>query len=104
MPQNPEVFIDIACTRHAPFRSMKQRYHTIIRPRGRGLFIGWVEELPGALSSGRSVEECRRKLRESVQLLVETHRHDARERMDESCIRGSIQIQLPDDESAMQYA
>lgn len=76
---------------------MKQRYHTIIRPHGQGLFIGWVEELPGALSSGRSLRECRRNLRDAIELLVSTHRDEAKLGMDGSCIRGSILVDLHDD-------
>ena len=44
---------------------MKQRYHTIIRPDRGGSYIGWVEELPGALTSGKSIRECQRNLRDA---------------------------------------
>ena len=84
---------------------MKQRYHTIIRPHGQGMFIGWVEELPGALSAGRSVKECRQKLREAVELLVTTHRDEAQRGINPSCIRGSIMISLMDHAgTSAQYA
>ena len=52
---------------------MKQRYHTIIRP-ANGWFVGWVEEIPGTITHGKSLDECRRNLRDSLQLIVETHR------------------------------
>ena len=42
---------------------MKQRYHTIIKPDANGSFVGWVEEIPGALTHGRSLSECRQNLR-----------------------------------------
>ena len=66
---------------------MKQRYHTIIKPEANGWFVGWVEEIPGALSQGRSLDECRHNLRDSLELLVETHRDEARIGLDPSCIQ-----------------
>ena len=57
---------------------MKQRYHTIIKPEPNGWFVGWVEEVPGTITRGRSLDECRRNLRESLQLMLDTHRDEAR--------------------------
>lgn len=76
---------------------MKQRYHTIIKPEPNGWFVGWVEEVPGAISQGRSLDECRDKLRESLELIVETHRDSARVGLDPSCILESIEIELPEE-------
>jgi predicted RNase H-like HicB family nuclease len=76
---------------------MKQRYHTIIKPEPNGWFVGWVEEVPGAISQGRSLDECRHKLRESLELIVETHRDSARVGLDPSCILESIEIELPEE-------
>jgi predicted RNase H-like HicB family nuclease len=76
---------------------MKQCYHTIIKPEPNGWFVGWVEELPGAISQGRSLEECRHKLRESVELLVETYRDTARIGLDPSCILEPMEIELPEE-------
>jgi len=75
---------------------MKQCYHTIIKPEPNGWFVGWVEEIPGAISQGRSLDECRHNLRESLQLLVETHRDEARIGLDPSCIEESIEIDVPE--------
>ncbi len=73
---------------------MKQRYHTIIKPETNGWFVGWVEEIPGAISQGRSLAECRENLRDSLELLVETHRDEARIGLDSSCIREAIEIDV----------
>ncbi|HEY8749599.1 MAG TPA: type II toxin-antitoxin system HicB family antitoxin [Tepidisphaeraceae bacterium] len=75
---------------------MKQRYHTIIKPEANGWFVGWVEEIPGAISQGRSLDECRHNLRESLELLVETHRDEARIGLDPSCIQEAIEIDVPE--------
>jgi len=79
---------------------MKQRYHTIIKPDQHGSYFGWVEEIPGALTHGRSLDECREKLRAALQLMLETHRDDARQGLDRSCILEAIEIDLPEPQFA----
>jgi len=73
---------------------MKQRYHTIIKPESDGSFVGWVEEIPGAITQAPSLEACREGLRESLQLLLEIHRDEARQGADESCILEAIEIDV----------
>jgi len=71
---------------------MRQTYHTIIKPESTGFFVGWVEEIPGTMTHGRSLNECRQKLRNSLLLMVETHRDEARIPLDASCILEPIEI------------
>jgi predicted RNase H-like HicB family nuclease len=73
---------------------MKQRYHTIIKPQRTGWFVGWVEEVPGTITHGRSLDECRENLREALQLMIETHRDEARQALDPSCIQEAIEIEV----------
>jgi predicted RNase H-like HicB family nuclease len=75
---------------------MKQRYHTIIRPERTGWFVGWVEEIPGTITQGRSLDECRNNLRDALQLMLETHRDEARLGMNRECILESIEIDVAD--------
>jgi predicted RNase H-like HicB family nuclease len=70
---------------------MLQRYHSIIKPESSG-FVGWVEEIPGTLTHGRSLDECRRNLRQSLLLMVETHRGEARLPLDATCIQEAVEI------------
>jgi predicted RNase H-like HicB family nuclease len=85
---------------------MKQRYHTIIKPDPNGSFVGWVEEIPGALTHGRSLDECRERLRAALQLMLETHRDEARQGLDRSCIQEAIEVDVPEPQFAeqQQYA
>ena len=78
---------------------MKQRYHTIIKPDQHGSFVGWVEEIPGALTHGRSLDECRERLRAALQLMLETHRDEARQGLDTSCIQEAIEIEVPEQQA-----
>jgi predicted RNase H-like HicB family nuclease len=75
---------------------MKQRYHTIIKPDQHGSFVGWVEEVPGALTHGRSLDECRERLRAALELMLETHRDEARQGLDRSCIQDTIEVEVPE--------
>ncbi len=75
---------------------MKQHYHSIIKPRSDGWFVGWVEEIPGTITRGRSLIECRRKLRESLALMIETHRSEARLFLDQSCLEECVEIEAPE--------
>ena len=77
---------------------MKQRYHTIIKPDVNGSFVGWVEEIPGALTHGRSLDECRENLRAALQLMLDTHRDEARQALDDSCIQEAIEVDAPEPE------
>jgi predicted RNase H-like HicB family nuclease len=71
---------------------MRQLFHTIIKPESNGVFVGWVEEIPGAMTCGRSLEECRKNLRESLLIMVETHRDEARVGLGPDCIQEAIEI------------
>ena len=75
---------------------MRQRFHTIIKPQSTGWFVGWVEEIPGTITHGKSLDECRRNLKDSLQLMLETQRDEARQGIDASCIQESIEIDAPD--------
>lgn len=76
---------------------MKQRFHTIIKPEPNGWFVGWVEEVPGTITQGRSLTECRQNLKDALTLMLETHRDEARIGLDQSCIQEAIEIDLPEE-------
>jgi len=78
---------------------MRQRYHTIIKPESNGWFVGWVEEIPGTITHGRSLDECRQRLRDALELMVDTHRHEARLGLSARCIQESIEIEVDDHET-----
>ncbi len=46
-------------------------------------YIGWVEELPGANTQGRTLEEARENLREAIELIIASNRELARAEMGE---------------------
>jgi predicted RNase H-like HicB family nuclease len=48
-------------------------FTAVFRQRG-DWWIGYIEELPGANTQGRTLEEARENLKEAVQLVIETNR------------------------------
>lgn len=52
---------------------------TAVYERQDDWWIGYVEELPGANTQGRTLEEARENLKEAVALVLETNRELARE-------------------------
>jgi len=52
---------------------MESRFTAVFEQVGEW-WIGYVEELPGANTQGRTLEETRDNLREAVQLLIEANR------------------------------
>lgn len=56
-------------------------------------YIGFVEELPGANTQGRTLEEARTNLEEAVVMVLEANRQLAEEELgDEEVIRESIPL------------
>lgn len=56
-------------------------------------WMGCVEELPGANTQGRTLEEARENLKEAVQLVVEANRDIARrERKGREVIREELTV------------
>ena len=45
-------------------------------------WIGYVEELPGANTQGRSLNEARENLKETVQFIIETNRELTRRELE----------------------
>ncbi len=39
-----------------------------------GWYVAWVEELPGAITQGRTLEEARENLQEAVSMVLEARR------------------------------
>jgi predicted RNase H-like HicB family nuclease len=45
-----------------------------VAPEEGGGYTAYVEELPGAISEGETLDEARENLRDAVELLLETNR------------------------------
>jgi predicted RNase H-like HicB family nuclease len=58
-------------------------------------YVGFVEELPGANTQGKTLRDVRKNLRESVQLVLEANRRIAEQEIaDRSVIREKIEVSI----------
>jgi len=53
-------------------------HFTAIYEKTDNLWIGYVEELPGANTQGKTLEETRNNLREAVKLIIEANKKISR--------------------------
>lgn len=53
---------------------MRYEFTAVFIEGSNGWIIGYIEELPGARSKGRTLEEAERTLRDAVDLMLRTHR------------------------------
>jgi predicted RNase H-like HicB family nuclease len=71
---------------------MKNKYTAVFEQDGEW-WIGYVEELPGANTQGKTLEEARANLKEAVQLIIEANRELARrEEIGKSVIREDLLV------------
>jgi predicted RNase H-like HicB family nuclease len=78
--------------------SVKQFYHSIIKPAREGWYVGWVEEVPGTITYGRSLNECRRNLRDALSIMLESIRSEARIGLDGSCLQETVEVDVEEGE------
>ncbi|MDP2919926.1 MAG: type II toxin-antitoxin system HicB family antitoxin [Dehalococcoidia bacterium] len=52
---------------------MERKFTGVFRKEGKWR-IGWAEELPGANTQGRTLEETRENLKEAITLILEANR------------------------------
>jgi predicted RNase H-like HicB family nuclease len=73
---------------------MSREFTGIIEKRG-DWYVGYMEELPGVNTQGRTLKEVRENLREATQLIMEANREPAAKRQaDIPVIREKIIIEL----------
>jgi len=58
-------------------------------------YVGFVEELPGANTQGKTLREVRKNLREAVQLVLEANRKLVKQEIaDKNVIREKIEVSI----------
>ena len=53
-------------------------YTAIIKEVENGWYMGQCEQLPGAITQGRTIEETKENLKEAIKLLLEAEKEDFR--------------------------
>jgi predicted RNase H-like HicB family nuclease len=75
-------------------RSAKMSFTAVFMRVPEG-YVGFVEELPGANTQGKTLREVRRNLREAVCLVLEANRNLAEQQIaDKRVIREKIEVSI----------
>ena len=73
---------------------MSREFTGVIEKRG-GWYIGYVEEMPGVNTQGRTLKEVRGNLKEALELIIECNRELAAQSEDSaSVIKEPIVVEL----------
>lgn len=72
---------------------MTHTFTAVFEEAEEGGYTAFVEELPGAISQGETIEEARENLKEAIELVLEANRELAMRGVDqERLIRERIEI------------
>lgn len=55
---------------------MSKQTFTAVYTQNEGWWVGFIEEVPGAMSQGATLEECQANLREALILMLDVQRED----------------------------
>ena len=69
----------------------KQRFTAIYKKHGKW-YLGWVEEIPGVNTQGKSLKEARENLKEALSLILEVNRVMLRKEVPGRIIREEVII------------
>lgn len=72
---------------------MESRFTAVIRKRDKW-YIGFVEEVTGVNTQGRTLAEVRRNLREALTLILQANREIARKGPTADIIREPIRVRV----------
>ena len=70
----------------------RNEFTAVFEPTAEGGWVAWVEELPGALTQGETLEESRANLAEAIELILEANRELRQGPVAEGVIRETITI------------
>lgn len=70
---------------------MENTFTAILKKMDWG-YVGYVAELPGANTQGKTIEETRSNLKEAILMTLEANRERAFASIDENAIREEIKI------------
>ena len=72
---------------------MQKIFEATIEKRDK-CYIGWIDELPGAFSQGRTIKEVEENLAEAVLLILEAERELKNKGLGSKIYRKKIKVQI----------
>lgn len=70
----------------------QNQFTAVFEPSPEGGWIAWVEELPGAVTQGETLEEARENLTDAVEMILEANRELRGGSKSEGVIRETITV------------
>ena len=70
----------------------KERRFTAVYKKTGTWYSGWIEEIPGVNTQGKTLREVKENLREALLLVLETNRLLSSSRSDRGLIRESLAV------------
>ena len=71
---------------------MKQKFTAVYKKSGKW-YIGWIEEIPGVNTQGKTIKELKENLADALKLIIETNRLLSRKES-KNTVRESIAITI----------
>ena len=64
----------------------------VFQPAAEGGYVAWLEEMPGVMTQGETMDEARDNLRDAFQLSVEYQRERSRTTASEDALREVLEL------------
>jgi len=72
---------------------MKQQFTAVYKKSGKW-YLGWVEEIPGVNTQGKTLKETKENLREALLLIIETNRFINKAKAGKKILREPLTISV----------
>lgn len=72
---------------------MKHQFTAVYKKSGKW-YLGWVEEIPGVNTQGRTLKEAKENLKEALLLIIETNRFINKTTADKKVIREPLAVSV----------
>ncbi|HMA77668.1 MAG TPA: type II toxin-antitoxin system HicB family antitoxin [Candidatus Paceibacterota bacterium] len=73
---------------------MKREFTAVYKKQG-GWYLGWVEEISGVNTQGKTLKETKENLHEALLLILEANRTFSNKSAGRTAKREPLQVQLP---------
>lgn len=72
---------------------MKHQFTAVYKKSGKW-YLGWIEEIPGVNTQGRTLKEAKENLKEALLLVIETNRFIHKTTADKNVIREQLAVSV----------
>ncbi len=73
---------------------MAKRQFTAVYKKSGKWYLGWIEEIPGVNTQGRTLKEAKANLKEALVLIIETNRLMSRANVTKGLIREQVAVSV----------